>query len=399
MVRRNSRARSAAAASPAASVRAVYPTRSANRNVGVERRRQPRCVRSSPVTVLQACINIRCRIKLHPSMKRKRKTQAERREETREEVLAAASRVFARNGFHGTSLDAVAEEAGFSRGAVYYNFADKEQLFLELLDRRCAERARDLREVFGSGGDDLASTAEQAGIAAREALEAMIGDPEWRALYLEFLAHAARDKRFRRAFARRTDEMRQALEEVVVERAALVDQDALGMTPQELAVVIDALGIGLWSHHMLHGSRAVSPDLFSRAVGLIVEGVVARAGAAAQLPLEDESADAVVASLVLCSVPDQQRALAEIRRVLRPESELRFYEHVIPHCQPKRLLLQVIDRSGLWPAIAGGCHPARDTTEAIMQAGFDIEEIESFGFSAQRFEPLIPHILGVARRT
>jgi AcrR family transcriptional regulator len=259
----------------------VYPTRSANRKDGVERRRHARCERSSPTTVLQACINIRVRIKLHPSMKRKRKSQAERRQETREEVLAAASRVFAMNGFHGTSLDAVAEEAGFSRGAVYYNFADKEQLFLELLDRRCAERARDIREVFGTGGDDIASTAEQAQLAAREALDAMIGDPEWRALYLEFLAHAARDKTFRRAFAQRTDEMRAALDEVVVERAALVDEDALGMTPQELAVVIDALGVGLWSHHMLHGSRAVSPDLFSQAIGLMIEGVVARAGATA----------------------------------------------------------------------------------------------------------------------
>jgi ubiquinone/menaquinone biosynthesis C-methylase UbiE len=121
-------------------------------------------------------------------------------------------------------------------------------------------------------------------------------------------------------------------------------------------------------------------------------------GVAEELPLEDESADAVVASLVLCSVADQPRALAEIRRVLRSEGELRFYEHVIPRCQPKRLLLQAIDRSGLWPAIAGGCHPARDTTEAIMQAGFDIEEIERFGFSAQRLEPLVPHILGTARR-
>ena len=71
--------------------------------------------------------------------------------------------------------------------------------------------------------------------------------------------------------------MREALEGVVVERAALLDEDALGMTPQELAVVIDALGVGLWSHHMLHGSRAVSPDLFSQAIGLIVDGVVARA--------------------------------------------------------------------------------------------------------------------------
>jgi AcrR family transcriptional regulator len=213
-------------------------------------------------------------------MKRKRMTQAERRQKTREEVLAAASRAFAKNGFHGTSLDAVAEEAGFSRGAVYYNFADKEQLFLELLDRRCAERARDLREVFSGGGDDIASTSEQAQLAAKDALGAMIGDPEWRALYLEFLAHAARDKSFRRAFARRTNDMRAALEEVVVERAALVDEDALGMAPQELAIVIDALGVGLWAHHMLHGSRAVSPDLFSQAISLIVHGVVARSGAA-----------------------------------------------------------------------------------------------------------------------
>jgi ubiquinone/menaquinone biosynthesis C-methylase UbiE len=93
-------------------------------------------------------------------------------------------------------------------------------------------------------------------------------------------------------------------------------------------------------------------------------------GVADELPLADASADAAVTSLVLCSVPDQQHALAEIRRVLRPGGELRFYEHVIPRCQPKRLLLQAIDRSGLWPAIAGGCHPARDTTEAIMRAGF-----------------------------
>ena len=122
------------------------------------------------------------------------------------------------------------------------------------------------------------------------------------------------------------------------------------------------------------------------------------AGVADELPLEDESADAAVASLVLCTVPDQQRALAELRRVLRPGGELRFYEHVIPRCQPKRVLFQAIDRSGIWPAVAGGCHAARDTTEAIMQADFDIEEIERFGFSANRFQPLVPHILGTARR-
>jgi ubiquinone/menaquinone biosynthesis C-methylase UbiE len=121
-------------------------------------------------------------------------------------------------------------------------------------------------------------------------------------------------------------------------------------------------------------------------------------GVADELPLADASADAAVASLVLCSVPDQARALAELQRVLHPGGELRFYEHVIPRCQPKRLMLQIADRSRIWPTIAGGCHPARDTTAAIEAAGFEIAEIDRFGFAAQRFEPLIPHILGRARR-
>ena len=212
-------------------------------------------------------------------MKRKRMTQAERRDETREQLIAAAARVFSKRGFHGTSLEAVAEEAGFSRGAVYYNFADKEELFLELLDRRCAERAQDLRQVFADVGEgDVGATSRQAQVAAQHSLDAMTGDPEWRALYLEFLAHAARDPAFRRRFGRRTQEMRSALEEVVVQRTAPF-ADALDMEPEQLAVVIDALGTGLWASHMLHGARAVPPDLFSKAMGLIVEGIAARAQA------------------------------------------------------------------------------------------------------------------------
>lgn len=212
-------------------------------------------------------------------MKHKRKTQAERREETREQVLAAAARVFATRGFHGTSLEAIAEEAGFSRGAVYYNFADKEELFLELLDRRCAERSQDLRAVFADAPeDDVAATSRRAQLAAQRALAAMTGDPEWQALYLEFLAHAARDAAFRRRFAKRSQEMRGALEEVVIERTRPV-AGALEMEAEQLAVVIDALGTGLWAYHMLHGPRAVPPDLFAKALALIVDGIAARAAA------------------------------------------------------------------------------------------------------------------------
>lgn len=215
-------------------------------------------------------------------MKRKRKTQAERREETREHVLAAAARVFAARGFHATSLDAIAEEAGFSRGAVYYNFADKEELFLELLDRRCAKRAQDLRDVFSGADEDFRATSQRAQVAADHALDAMTGDTEWRALYLEFLAHAARDTAFRRRFAKRCADMRGALDDVVAERTGPV-ADALGMKPEQLAVVIDALGTGLMTAHMLHGPRAVPPDLFSKTLALLVDGIAARAGVTPEL--------------------------------------------------------------------------------------------------------------------
>jgi SAM-dependent methyltransferase len=141
--------------------------------------------------------------------------------------------------------------------------------------------------------------------------------------------------------------------------------------------------------------RAVAQDA---AAGAPVP-VTVHAGTADRLPLNDGDMDAAVASLVLCTVPDEARALAELHRVLRPGGELRFYEHVIPHSQPKRALFQLADHSKLWPAIGGGCHPARDTAAAIEAAGFTIERCERFDFRAGAMEPNVPHILGGARRT
>ena len=115
------------------------------------------------------------------------------------------------------------------------------------------------------------------------------------------------------------------------------------------------------------------------------------------LPFDDESFDAAVACYVLCTVPDQQRALAELRRVLRPAGELRFLEHVQAERQPLRAVLALGDRT-VWPRIAGGCHAARDTLRAIEEAGFPVERVRRFGFAPVPLLPAVPHVLGAARR-
>ena len=122
------------------------------------------------------------------------------------------------------------------------------------------------------------------------------------------------------------------------------------------------------------------------------------AGTAEQIPAEDGSVDALLASLVLCTVPDPAAALAEAQRVLRPGGELHFYEHVHADRQPLRGFLEFAYRSRIWPLIGGGCNPTRDTLATINAAGFDVEQCETIMFSPSMLIPKIPHILGVARR-
>lgn len=124
--------------------------------------------------------------------------------------------------------------------------------------------------------------------------------------------------------------------------------------------------------------------------------VVLVAGVAEHIPAPDAGADAVVTSLVLCSVADQAKALAEIRRVLRPGGTLAYYEHVRsgnPFLATAEDLL-----TPAWQRMAGGCHPNRDTLEAITAAGFRIQDNERFGFGGHPLAPKIAHILGHATK-
>jgi SAM-dependent methyltransferase len=121
------------------------------------------------------------------------------------------------------------------------------------------------------------------------------------------------------------------------------------------------------------------------------------AAAAYPLPVEDASFDAVVASLVLCTVPDPAAALAEAGRALRPGGELRFMEHVQFDHPTKARVQRWADGSGIWPRLAGGCHCARDTLSAIESAGFRIESVRNFGLGPS-WGITHPHVLGRASR-
>ena len=117
------------------------------------------------------------------------------------------------------------------------------------------------------------------------------------------------------------------------------------------------------------------------------------------LPLEDSSCDAAVCSLVLCSVPDQSKALGEVRRVLRPGGELRFYEHVVANSPGFARAQRLLDRT-IWPRLGGGCHCSRDTLSAIKAAGFEVARVRRFSFKpCAMVVASAPHVLGVAVRS
>ncbi|MET7294653.1 class I SAM-dependent methyltransferase [Streptomyces griseoloalbus] len=94
-------------------------------------------------------------------------------------------------------------------------------------------------------------------------------------------------------------------------------------------------------------------------------------GVAEALPVKSEAFDAAVLSLVLCSVRDVPRALAELRRVLRPGGEVRFFEHGRGGGRVMNLTQRALDRT-VWPPLTGGCHVARDPVGALREAGFEL---------------------------
>jgi ubiquinone/menaquinone biosynthesis C-methylase UbiE len=148
---------------------------------------------------------------------------------------------------------------------------------------------------------------------------------------------------------------------------------------------------------------AVEPEphlraLAERSARLATAEVTVTGGIAEHLPAGDQQFDAVVATLMLCSVSDPAVALREMHRVLRPGGELRFMEHVAADSPGLRRVQRIADAT-CWPACFGGCHASRDPVSAIVAAGFRVRELEKYRLPDTRFPwPTTPHARGVAVR-
>ena len=151
-----------------------------------------------------------------------RLTRKEQQAVTREALLESATRVFAEKGLHRASIDDIASDAGFTKGAFYANFKSKEELFLVMLDVHFAERLAAIDQLT-SNHDAITDQAEQVGL---DFVATLRGDEEWCRLFLEFSAHAARHQEFRVELMARTDTLRAGVAEILGRRAA-----EAGITP------------------------------------------------------------------------------------------------------------------------------------------------------------------------
>jgi AcrR family transcriptional regulator len=173
---------------------------------------------------------------------RKPMTRVERRAATRADLLEAAARVFARHGLNGASVDDVASEAGYTSGAVYSNFAGKEELFVAAFEHEVARQVREVIEARDHAGEDT-PRARTAAIAARW-MHFLEGRPEMFVLMIEYWGYAIRNREQRPGFAERFGAFRDATTRLVEEEAQRGGWD-LPIPARDIALGLNALVYGM----------------------------------------------------------------------------------------------------------------------------------------------------------
>ena len=187
---------------------------------------------------------------------RQRVSRQDQKQQTRADLVAAAREVFLRRGFHGASLEEISEQAGYTKGAVYSNFAGKDELFLAVLDAQFEQRARILADVLL----EQERLEDSYRAVARSIAEADEGEPRWTPLLLEFWAHASRRTELRSAVAERRERFFTIIAGLIAELGSRHGVE-FRLPPKEIARGSNALARGLALDRLLAPGTAPA-DLF-----------------------------------------------------------------------------------------------------------------------------------------
>ena len=170
-----------------------------------------------------------------------RMSRAERREQTRQELISAAEDCFVSRGFHASSVDEVADRAGYTKGAVYSNFTAKEDLFFAVYERRVEQVLTEVVPGLLQLGAERAFDQLAAG-----ALHRRDPDDGWRAVFFEFWAHVVRHPELRDRFAaihaRFLEPLAEGVRQLADDRGLALPSD---VTASQVAVAWNAMEVGL----------------------------------------------------------------------------------------------------------------------------------------------------------
>ena len=196
---------------------------------------------------------------------------AQLRGTARKRLLDAALFEFREHGYAATSLQAIAERAGLTKGAIYWSFRDKQDLFLALVEERLDAPARELMRITEKAPPDV----ETAPLVSQGVAEIARDQPDILLLAVEHWALAVRDESLRPDFVARQHALREAIANTLRARHATLEVP-LTYPAEGLGTAIIALGLGLAMEAMAE-PRAIPDELFGDVLGLIYDGLVHRA--------------------------------------------------------------------------------------------------------------------------
>jgi AcrR family transcriptional regulator len=195
--------------------------------------------------------------------------------ESRDELLAAALRVFARRGYRQAGVDEIAAEAGYSKGVVYWHFSSKEELLLALIDERIDAPMHEMVALLESAPPERDMSLEATRAFARQ----LDSQRDVLVLDREYWSIAIRDPELRARYTERQTELRDALGRALEARARHLGTPDLPMPAQDVARVVLSIIAGLTVDELVEPG-SVRRELLGETLAVIYSGLVARAGTA-----------------------------------------------------------------------------------------------------------------------